>query len=1401
MAETANRMSNMGSHFPVASGGGNVHEYMKFLGPPTGNLSPTAYDKQNFTHYDLQEAYKGRNLFLADTVTGLVMENNTWYTRNALPWVQSDQLHFQWHEWKMTEGILPRVPHEGVSRLITSQKHVENAHSVRRGGAFTMEGDFYRTDEGRTHYLRNLVNLSQQVQETQDFDTLFSLMSTKTYDQMYQERFGLARISYVDIIEEESLNYACGAMPEHPRLNVLIEEAIRTMAKVGVEPNMLILGPKAKIAWSVGDKQATEYWTAGPEGSLLKRQGPDALGSIRGLQVFQTRDIHSSSDSPAVQLLTRRSQIAEFYDMVLDDLGSQAAYDFTTESRNLYIFDENNSDMAKVTFLEAFENCGIFSTHSHDEGYSQATRDIVKQYNARGQLPQHMPGSADGMAGPHYPPAFFLTMHDGSVWDTVTHFGQLEMRAATHQDFQRIGESIVGNPNLGSEHYRELVDLVHNIEMQPYSDAFFEALIRVNVTESVNVDGEFVGERTPEELAAGWGVQSLQEWAPNGVGGMRLPRSAEFANMGFPPGFANGPGLRTLAMEASHPESPWHEAGKQAQRGLSTLSSIVATLQKILPDAEALDPVNRAPWFHRDDALTVFFSNVFSVPRDPLFLLHLPVAGSGEEGRIPRARGAVRAGASAGAGGNLPWVTLPDGNRQVYSAILGDISLSPALVAAVGGTVGREAQVVSLMPSGDAAGADVVRQANLAILREINTNANYGGDSARMAELRRKYETLVVMWMMGASAADPPRRHEVWQAIAQMGTLAQGGDFEALEDAISRSYTGPDTATRSREARDAQARRNALRLQGQTLVGDLTDTPTLYDTWVADGMVPSAGAEEGAARVVATALQEPIDAVFDAERDLRNMARASGVTVPVFSEPFSTASVAEARATARAIGEDEATDLADAIATGVGTVLTAIPEATPVGEASPGVFVLDTPTTRAGSAYYRTPLTSSKALVASISAQFGRTTNPPLVLPGDPATANTLPLGGRDGSVPVDILLRTNYADLASVISGRMKRDLGDTAMVSRRAAGGRFDLKNPGAAAAVFSSSATGLSTKFNDSEEDGESSDDSDEETLEGMFSASRVGAPARKRSKNLAVGAHRPPPVAIRVAGVDTPTFRERWQKADEIVDPFARMAVHTFMTARADNRRTWTAMIAQDAIVPLSIVLWRLVIEHDMMSMIVMRGGIETGANVYGHSNFEVGADVNNKMLYANFTFYAKAIVWKKHNVQVLMDIQPDGYHGGSSMKFARHTKEFRDLSRDRASIIAVPLPLTESKLDRFMNFAGPMQEAVPDLNSEIDGTPDPTYSSYEFAEMVWKFSKAFRHATAMGSDTFYSRADRPTLVATRGTILRHNNKDKAFTRLSDGAGHRAGKVYPGASPVWNGAYDSFKPFDWSQRRFE
>ena len=81
-------------------------------------------------------------------------------------------------------------------------------------------------------------------------------------------------------------------------------------------------------------------------------------------------------------------------------------------------------------------------------------------------------------------------------------------------------------------------------------------------------------------------------------------------------------------------------------------------------------------------------------------------------------------------------------------------------------------------------------------------------------------------------------------------------------------------------------------------------------------------------------------------------------------------------------------------------------------------------------------------------------------------------------------------------------------------------------------------------------------------------------------------------------------------------------------------------------PFSIVVARPHMTYDMCSCVLMKGGNETGATFQGHSDFQLGDDVQSKIHYGNYTYYSKAIVTNHKNIILARNVLANGYVSGN-----------------------------------------------------------------------------------------------------------------------------------------------------------
>ena len=347
---SAPTMSEVNVPFPTVQGAANAHggvsaagenPWSQFFGPAAGSLVTSAYDKYAEQTFDLPEAYRGKNLFLRDTIDGLITDGSKpqWYTTVALPWAQTDQITFSWNEFHFNETLAGRVPHEGISRLVTSSRAARNEKSVRRGLAMVLEHGFMSTKEGQDQYRMNLQGIAQCVQETANHDVMNALLTANNYDRAWEKKHGVRNEGVRQMVEQEVYNYAVVQKTPHG-LDILVEEVKQRMGRYGSKPDLMVIPPRLGIYLTMVRPEKTQYYLAGPDGSQNLREGPEALASFRGLRTFESRSFDVYSGEPPIDLALRNRQVGEYYVLEADD-------------EAIDIYDEELDNWVTITFREA----------------------------------------------------------------------------------------------------------------------------------------------------------------------------------------------------------------------------------------------------------------------------------------------------------------------------------------------------------------------------------------------------------------------------------------------------------------------------------------------------------------------------------------------------------------------------------------------------------------------------------------------------------------------------------------------------------------------------------------------------------------------------------------------------------------------------------------------------------------------------------------------------------------------------------------------------------------------------------------------------------------------------------------------------------------------------------------
>jgi hypothetical protein len=1387
----------IGQHTYPQSWSGLINKVQPFLGlPPRDALPMNAYERIPKTNVDLPDVYRGQNLYLRDTIDNLILYDIDWYFSICLPWAYTEQNSIQYNKWEFDHCLADRVPHEGISRLVTSHRSTFYGSIVRRGLAFKLEVDFYNTDEGILMWYRNCKGISSCVLETQAYDTINELLACKDNDKKWNEIFTHMQISHLSIIQDEIDKYAC-VQKDANKIFIVFREYERIMKNNGGSaPDMLIIPPQSRMYLQLVGEHKTEFYMVGQEGPDLRRKGPNAVGLFdNSVQVFETRDFDVYGSGPRLQLLTRAISVGERYTMTLADYRGLSSFrGYETRWRDIYIYDENKDDWAKVRFADAFMNARIFN----DNG--QPT-DRMKEYIRRAQEEDKKPMDPYKNNG-IYPPSnddepmdpnkdkhndelyfpLFTRGKDGKI-EWATYLGQINLRAATSHDFRRMAESVLGRIQLqdggaaDTQDYRTLINLVRSIENQSYDRQYWLDLISSNIGASLNDAGTFTGETIPSDVRDHWDILDAQpEWVPNVHGGLNLPTPADkdvTYRCTHPAGFANVPGIRTLAAELHCQDSPWRGIAKEAYIAIEFLDRMVNAVRGALPSSELVNAKNRAPWFHREDATSTFFQLIAS--RDPLFLPALK-ASSGQN-----TRGIARPHDNA-----IPF--------RVSKAFSGDESTSTVVDEEVPVEGSPETKVkVTFYKAAIAKG----------IPRMFAIGVYLG------TETWNKYSDITAMADLSSEA-----KNALDDALLRLiFTKGSGRKMAAL--IIYNLHALPSNSQRVTKI-------NALIPTGKSAssvkkaLAELTDDSDFGGTVVVPNITTRKGGltEELKSENfrISPEFNDLLKAVVAARTDLSEALELDLTDTSAIEKSTETAPAFIALKAA----------LAAFKATQIGKNMTTKPDA---ADALPSELSNDrpiaslkidaTPDTVSTAEFYRTPLTSSYVLLTSIASQ-----TVPLVLPSDPLTGHTHPykFNAHGGASFIDptIYQRPQYAHIDELHKkGSKFIDASVFGAVARHTKVDRNRRTPTVASGKLIGANARGSkrSAKIFVDDDDDVFDDPFTLETEEEMRRSGHETTfnkswPLRDLETKGARKDEKHVPFDDSIYGelsseVYNPIFVARHKQLyEDISDDVTRLVAICCMWMKNDGLE-WLRAINNNVCVPINLLLWRPNITHEMSTYIMMKSGAETGANFWGHTNFMVSSDGATKMILGNFTFNSKALVYNERNVRLLENVKAERYRGGNNTKFMV-ARDLLSESIDRGSIIVTAIPVTEEDFTFCTSFTGRWPHSS--YNQEIDGVETkPHYSTYHYYDrMVWKVHEKITSGE-IGQERFFDGAafaGRVNHAAMQGTQATFNVSTRMYDKWTLCKGHRGRNgSYPGAAEVWNGKYSYLKEVSFSDFRLE
>jgi hypothetical protein len=312
-----------------------------------------AEDKFAHETYNLPKAYEGKNKHLESVLDYLITEEDSWYTSVVLPWVLTDDLSVKWDIFRFNKTLMDLEPHQGVPRYVTAERESRSDRLVRRGLAFIIEHGFYKSDQGRQHYLMNLRQIVDSVNETAYHGVIHALLSSKNHYKEWDRQHGQTVSRPGQLLRKQRRRWAVVQKQERG-MYILDAELKDQMKYEGVSPNVWILPSKMSIYVTMVPSAEVEFYRKGSGASDNLEKGPDNLLTFRGSKVYETRPFDIDFIGEPRDMLVRERQIGEYFVFPnADEVGADDNSDEELKKRDIFIYSMDTDNFERMSYKDA----------------------------------------------------------------------------------------------------------------------------------------------------------------------------------------------------------------------------------------------------------------------------------------------------------------------------------------------------------------------------------------------------------------------------------------------------------------------------------------------------------------------------------------------------------------------------------------------------------------------------------------------------------------------------------------------------------------------------------------------------------------------------------------------------------------------------------------------------------------------------------------------------------------------------------------------------------------------------------------------------------------------------------------------------------------------------------------
>lgn len=346
-----------GPHGEEGEGDTNSKQLAQFVGKPTRELHRSG-DGYARGHYTLPEAFQGSRFEVSEIYNRAITADEQVPVRMLLPWQRNEtSMTIAWDEINFHETLPTRVPHEGVSRMLSMSKKAHQASMVRQGIALIVEHFFWRTEQGRQNWREHMQQMRCAITEAANLDALVALQSCAKVFTNFNELHprAMSRSTYEERLRFERDRY-CAAQKFPTGLRDVADSVRQAFDERRMGSRFVFVLPRGMKSFA--DRHPASMQ---PEVDPRAYGLPSSALAVAGIGSFwESRSFVINSHAPAYDPLEAPSYTASFNYATQAHLYDVSADDFRTSMQTIRVYDMSADKWVRLTPQKGLRNCGLF---------------------------------------------------------------------------------------------------------------------------------------------------------------------------------------------------------------------------------------------------------------------------------------------------------------------------------------------------------------------------------------------------------------------------------------------------------------------------------------------------------------------------------------------------------------------------------------------------------------------------------------------------------------------------------------------------------------------------------------------------------------------------------------------------------------------------------------------------------------------------------------------------------------------------------------------------------------------------------------------------------------------------------------------------------------------------------